>query len=151
MRLQDTHPGAIATLGPHPYDAPLFEGADGPRPDGIKRPMLSSFRNSMTKGPAKIITSGTRRHQPFQPFRVKVLGGRYTTASYRQAIARGCKKADIPGWRPHQIRHNAATWLRREFGLDAARVILGHTSPAVTEVYAEVDRDKAVGIMGRVG
>ncbi len=55
------------------------------------------------------------------------------------------------GWHPNQLRHNAATMLRREFGLDTARVILGHSSPAVTEVYAETDRDKAIGIMGQIG
>jgi hypothetical protein len=33
-------------------------------------------------------------------------------------------------WHPHQLRHNAATELRREFGLDTARVILGHRSTA---------------------
>lgn len=31
-------------------------------------------------------------------------------------------------WHPHQLRHNAGTYIRREFGLDVARVILGHSS-----------------------
>ena len=39
-------------------------------------------------------------------------------------------------WHPHQLRHNAATRLRKEFGLEAAQVILGHKTLAVTEVYA---------------
>ena len=47
--------------------------------------------------------------------------------------------------------NNAATWLGKEFGWDVACVILGHCSPTVTEVYAEVDRDKAVAIMEQVG
>lgn len=38
------------------------------------------------------------------------------------------------------MRHNAATSLREQFGIEASRVILGHTSPAVTDVYAEMDR-----------
>ena len=38
--------------------------------------------------------------------------------------------------------YNAATWLRKEYGLDVARVLLGHSSPVVTEVYAEIDRDE---------
>lgn len=54
-------------------------------------------------------------------------------------------------WHPHQLRHNAATELRKEFGLDAARIILGHRSPAITEVYAELDRAKALEIMAQVG
>jgi integrase len=54
-------------------------------------------------------------------------------------------------WHPHQLRHSAATRLRRQFGLEAARVILGHKSAAVAEVYAEIDQDKARKIMGEVG
>ena len=54
-------------------------------------------------------------------------------------------------WHPHQLRHNAATKLRKEFGIDAARVVLGHRSAAVTEIYAELDHTKAAEIMGRIG
>jgi integrase len=54
-------------------------------------------------------------------------------------------------WHPHQLRHNAATRLRKQYGLEAARVVLGHRSAAVAEVYAEIDRDKARQIMGEVG
>ena len=54
-------------------------------------------------------------------------------------------------WSPNRLRHNAATYLRKEYGIEAARVILGHSSPAVTEVYAELDRAKAAQIMGEVG
>jgi integrase len=43
-------------------------------------------------------------------------------------------------WNPHQLRHSAATRIRREFGLDAAQVVLGHRTLAVTQVYAEQDR-----------
>jgi integrase len=81
----------------------------------------------------------------------KTPGERYTTDSYRHAIAKGCEKANVPSWHPHQLRHNAATRLRHEFGLDVARVILGHSSPAVTEVYAEADREKALAVMGKIG
>ncbi|MDB5351654.1 MAG: site-specific recombinase XerD [Planctomycetota bacterium] len=47
--------------------------------------------------------------------------------------------------------HNAATSLRKEFGLDVARVILGHTSTPTTEIYAELDHEKAEVVMGQVG
>jgi integrase len=61
------------------------------------------------------------------------------------------KPSAIPLWHPNQLRHNAATRLRREFGLDVARAVLGHSSPAVTEVYAELDGAKAAEAMERVG
>lgn len=54
-------------------------------------------------------------------------------------------------WSPNQLRHSAATYLRKRFGLDAARVILGHSTPAITEVYAELDRAQAIKVMGEVG
>jgi integrase len=88
-------------------------------------------------------------------------GERYDTSSYRRAIVYAVAKAnkgreeqgtpEIPAWHPHQLRHNAATRLRREFGLDVARAVLGHSSPVVTEVYAELDAAKAAEAMERVG
>ena len=91
----------------------------------------------------------------------KAPGERYTVDSYRRAIKYGIKRANqepergesraIPHWHPHQLRHNAATRLRREFGLDVARAVLGHSSPVVTEVYAELDGAKAAEAMERVG
>ena len=52
---------------------------------------------------------------------------------------------------PNQLRHNAGTFLRKEFGLDAAQVVLGHRSAAVTEIYAELDQLKAADIMAKIG
>jgi integrase len=120
---------------------------------------------------------------------------RYTTASYRRAIAYGCDAAfpapadlvrrkvqgakakgtrwETPAewqarlgpktwqqlqawledhrWHPHQLRHNAATRLRKQYGLEAARVVLGQKSAAVAEIYAEIDYAKAEQIMAEVG
>jgi len=78
-------------------------------------------------------------------------GDVYTVSAYRTAIVRACKRAGVPEWHPHQLRHAAATSLRREFGLETARVILGHRSAAVTTMYAEADHQKAVEAMTRVG
>jgi len=38
-----------------------------------------------------------------------------------------------------------------DIGLDGARVILGHRSPAITDLYAELDREKALDIMAKHG
>ena len=86
-----------------------------------------------------------------KPGRARAFGDSYTVRAYYTAIRRGCRKAGVPPWGANRLRHNAATRLRKEFGLDVARVILGHSSPAVTEVYAEVDREKAIAVMERVG
>jgi site-specific recombinase XerD len=50
-------------------------------------------------------------------------------------------------WFPYQLRHNAATYLREQYGLEMARIILGHSSAVTTEIYAEVDYKKAEQIM----
>ncbi len=94
-------------------------------------------------------------------------GARYHVNPYWYAIRRACAKADatahneqkdvpagqkiIPNWAPNQLRHTRATELRKEFGLDAARCILGHRSPLITEVYAELDASAAEKIMSAIG
>jgi integrase len=54
-------------------------------------------------------------------------------------------------WHPNQLRHNAGTRIRKHYGLEAARVVLGQKSAAVAEIYAEIDQTKAMQIMGEVG
>ena len=95
---------------------------------------------------------------------------RYSSDSYRRAIVRACAKA-FPHptikpspflldefaeklrqwkkqheWTPNQLRHAAATEIRRAFGLEAAQVILGHSRADVTQIYAERDLQKASDI-----
>jgi len=88
-------------------------------------------------------------------------GDQYSSASYRRAIGRACDRAfphptlsqvstaqlnrqelqDLRTWQqshrwsPNQLRHSAATDIRRRFGLEAAQVVLGRSG--VTQVYAE--------------
>ena len=81
----------------------------------------------------------------------RTLGKHDTTDSYRRAVERACRKSGIPKWTPHQLRHTAATAIRREHGLDAAQVILGHATANVTQLYAEVDQEKAKNIIGEIG
>ncbi len=81
----------------------------------------------------------------------RVIGDHYTTDSYRRCIDRACEKAGVPSWHPNQLRHNAATCVRKEFGLDVAQVILGHGSLSITEIYAELDREKAINAIAKSG
>jgi len=48
-------------------------------------------------------------------------------------------------------RNAPATELRKEFGIEAARIILGHRSAAITEVYAEKDEQQAIEAMMKIG
>jgi integrase len=81
----------------------------------------------------------------------KTPGERYTTSSYGQAIGYACKRAKIAKWSPNQLRHSAGTEIRKQFGLDAAKVILGHSEVTVTQVYAEADRQKAIEVAKLIG
>jgi integrase len=78
-------------------------------------------------------------------------GERYTPGRLGHAVGRACQRAEIEHWHPHQLRHAAATELRRELGIEQARVVLGHRSPGMTELYAEVDRRAAAAAMARLG
>jgi integrase len=104
-------------------------------------------------------------------------GVRYTTHTYYFAIRRGCQRAfphptlsGVPekdltpeqrkelaawtppeSWHPHQLRHGLATRIRRDYGLDAAAVTLGHASLEAAQVYDEKDRQRAAQIMAEIG
>jgi integrase len=66
----------------------------------------------------------------------------FSGLGHRIAHAMGTAEL-LPTWHPHQLRHTAATRIRKEHGLEAARVVLGHAGAAVTELYAEIDHEKA--------
>lgn len=75
----------------------------------------------------------------------------YNTRSYRDAIHRACDKAGIERWNPNQLRHSTGTEIRKQFGLEAAQVVLGHSKADVTQVYAERDLSLAVEVARSVG
>ncbi len=97
----------------------------------------------------------------------RAAGGSYTKNSYAQAIARACDLADVAAhqespeiaanerivkrWTPNQLRHAAATRIRKQFGLEAAQVILGHSRADVTQIYAERDLERAANVMKEIG
>ncbi len=104
-------------------------------------------------------------------------GERYTTDSYRRAIGRACDKAfphptfaaiaaagrtpeqvaalkqwqKAHRWAPNRLRHTAGTEIRRQFGLEAAQVVLGHARADVTQVYAKRDAATACQVALIIG
>ena len=81
----------------------------------------------------------------------RTLRDAYCTDTYRRAIAEACKKAEIPQWHPHQLRHACATRIEQEFGLAAAACWLGHADVSITRTYAKLDQDQAVHLARKVG
>jgi integrase len=133
----------------------------GPRGQAILKPYLDLYpdgslfrpddseraRNSLRKSGRKTpMTPGhanrTRKEDP-----QRTPGERYQRTSYTRAISRACRLAKVPEWSPNQLRHNAATELRKQFGLEATRTVLGHSNADMTQVYAELDFDVARKIM----
>lgn len=78
-------------------------------------------------------------------------GNQYSVDSYRKAIQRAARRAGVERWAPHQLRHSAATTVRKQFGLDACQAVLGHRGAKVSEIYAELDTAKAKEVARRIG
>lgn len=81
-----------------------------------------------------------------------------TATAWRRRLQEKKLLDEVLAWRrahrfhPNQIRHSAATLLRKAFGLEAAQLTLGHASAHVTDaVYAERDRARVIEIMRKIG
>jgi integrase len=121
-------------------------------------------RSAMRKTPASCghRSGANRKRNPR-----KRPGAFYSAISYAHAVRKACIRANkereetgqsdaksgamLPRWHPHQLRHTAATRLRREFGLEAAQVILGHRTLTVTQVYAEKNIAAARSVVAIAG
>lgn len=55
------------------------------------------------------------------------------------------------GWHPNQLRHTFATTVRKQHGLEAAQVLLGHSRADVTQVYAERNEELAASVAAKIG
>jgi integrase len=75
----------------------------------------------------------------------------YAHDSYSNAVARACRRAGVPRWGVNRLRHNAATEIRRDFGLDAVQAVLGHSSARISEIYAILDVVKAAEVVKQIG
>jgi integrase len=75
----------------------------------------------------------------------------FCNRAYARAIARACKKAGVPHWHPHQLRHTAALLIEREHGAEAARATLGHRTLNMTLHYAGIDLRRAVEVAANMG
>ena len=102
------------------------------------------------------------RVQPSQQLRAELQAGRaeararapgevYTVAAYRRAVDRACVEAKVTSWAPSRLRHNAAERIRREYGLETARCLLGHSDIRTTQYYSSMDEAKAAEAAARLG
>lgn len=78
-------------------------------------------------------------------------GVKYTPDTYRQAVQQACERHGIPKWFPNQLRHTRATIIRKDFGLDVAGAVLGHSHLDVTQIYAQQNMQKATAAVLEIG
>ena len=138
-------PRAQAVLGPFLDDRPAEAFAFSPR-EAVAE--VRARRRAERTTPE---SCGNRPGTNRKATREKEPGESYTTNTYGRAIERACKAAGVPKWTPNQLRHTNATMVRREFGLEAAQVVLGHSAADVTQVYAERDLSHARRVAAEVG
>lgn len=87
----------------------------------------------------------------------RMRGGRLESAKEWRARLTGDERKAVRAWRkahswhPHQLRHSAATNLRKIYGLEPAQVILGHRTIAITQLYAQKSVEAAERIMAEIG
>jgi integrase len=132
------------------------------------------------RGRKRTIFLGPKCQAILSPWILKSGGGRIfpvTASGFRTAVNRACdrafrhptiskipprkrtdeQRAELDAWRkahrwhPNQLRHTAATDIRRRFGAEGAQVILGHAHIKTTEIYAEVDAERGRAVAKAVG
>ncbi|NQT20883.1 MAG: site-specific integrase [Planctomycetes bacterium] len=118
----------------------LFSPADATEERNAER--RRNRKTPMTPSQARRKRKACPKKQP---------GDHYTTATYGRRIALACEKAGVPRWTTHQLRHSFATRIRKEHGIESARILLGHKTLSVTEVYAEVNRAAVADIVAQSG
>jgi len=143
----------------------------GPKAQDILRPLLQTDVQAYIFSPVQArdernAIKRTKRRSKVQPSQYtrrkanpkRTPGTRYTTVSYRRALnyatKLAIKYADLPDgthWHPHQLRHTAATRIRKKFGLDAVRAVLGHRTVVQSAEYAELDAELACSTVTAAG
>lgn len=137
----------------------------GPRAQEVVRPFMKPDLTAYLFSPrdaqaARHAAQREQRKSPMTPSQrarkakakpIRAPKGSYTRGAYANAIRRACLASGVLHWHPNQLRHAAATKLRKQFGLEVARAALGHRSAVTTERYAELDVDRVAEVMREVG
>lgn len=72
-------------------------------------------------------------------------------ATFSGLIKDACKRAKIPKWTPHWLRHTTATKVRAQHGIEDAQVLLGHASPDMTAIYSKEQDERAIALVRQIG
>ena len=78
-------------------------------------------------------------------------GLKYNSQSFYAAVQRVVKKLGLGKIFPNQLRHGTGARIRKEFGLEHASKVMGHSHISTTEIYADYDMTKTMEIMHKIG
>ena len=120
----------------------------GPKCQSILSPWLDRPEDCYLFSPREVVAARRRDEKSVSRTQIRA---HYDDESYCQAVQRVCDRLGIPRWTPNQLRHSAATRIRAQFGIETARILLGHNSSVTTEIYAEQDLNSALKVMKQVG
>ncbi len=129
-------------------DAPLFSPRESRQHFDAHRPHGEDSTEKRREAWRRYWHNYNRKHRKK---RRPAAGETYSTRSYGNCVTVACRKAGVPAFRCNRIRHSYATKVRKDHGLEAAQVLLGHASADVSQVYAERDLAKAVEIAKKIG
>jgi uncharacterized protein (TIGR02996 family) len=106
------------------------------------------FRAARKKRKSKL-TPSQRNRRKAQPQLTPA--AEYTPHTYAHAVRVAARKAKVPHWHPNQLRHSFATEVRKQYGLEASQVLLGHSRADVTQVYAERNERLGAEVAAKIG
>ena len=93
-----------------------------------------------------------RTNQPETPRQTdRTVGDKYDAHTFRRTIERACVSAGIEPWFPYQLRHTAATRIRKEYGVEAAASVLGHSSLRAIDFYSAVGQERSKRVLSEIG
>lgn len=78
-------------------------------------------------------------------------GLKYDSKSFYAAVQKTLEKHGLGKLFPNQVRHGAGGRIRKEFGIEHASKVMGHTHISTTEIYADYDMAKTMEIMHKIG
>ena len=113
-----------------------------------KETMEEIFRERRKNRKTKVQPSQISQKKP-APKRTP--GLKYDSQSFYAAFQRVVKKLGLGKIFPNQLRHGTGARIRKEFGLEHASKVMGHSHISTTEIYADYDTTKTMEIMHKIG
>ena len=136
---------------PKPKKERKFQRKSQPQRAPGERYNVHAYDHAITRGCE--LAFGMPKELRNVPTAAKVAAGKagIDVAERERLIALAAEWRARHCWYPNQLRHTAGTRIRAAYGIELARIILGHSSLVTSAIYAEIDREKAKDVMGKMG